>query len=187
MPSDLWRTLREAKDNRDLEYPDCPWVFHKEGKKISNYRDDWEKACVTVGLGEWKLMPRLDPKTGTQIMNQKTGEPRMRKAYRGRLFHDLRRSGVRNLIRAGVSEDVAMKISGHKTRSIFSRYNVTDEEDLREAAKKQEQHLACHIPVTEEGVVGEARRIMRSKPIEKLVPGAGIEPARASAQRILSP
>ena len=54
----------------------------------------------------------------------------------GRIVHDLRRSGIRNIVRAGVSETVAMKVSGHHTASRFRRYNITSDEDLRAVAQR---------------------------------------------------
>ena len=85
----------------------------------TNLRKSWNVACDAVGLGKLVKV-----------------EGKRDKRYTGLIVHDLRRSAVRNLIRAGVPEGVAMAISGHKTRAVFDRYNITSEQDVVEAMRK---------------------------------------------------
>jgi hypothetical protein len=97
-----------------------PWLFHRNGKPIKSFRRSWITACVNAGFGK-----RITDTNGKLI-----------KAVVDRIPHDFRRTAVRNLERAGVPRSAAMKMVGHKTQSIYSRYAIADEGMLKDAALK---------------------------------------------------
>ena len=61
-------------------------------------------------------------------------------------FHDLRRSAIRNMERAGIPRSVAMSISGHRTESVYKRYDIVADADLKAAATKMADYHAQQKP-----------------------------------------
>lgn len=116
----LVEVLREQRERVDAIQRDrdflIPWVFcHDDGRQVAGwYGCAWRSALKAA---------RLDPTM---------------------LFHDLRRSAVRNLVRSGVSEGVAMKLTGHLTPSVFRRYDITSASDLDEAVAKLARFHSGH-------------------------------------------
>lgn len=110
-------------------------IFHRQGANIAYFQRSWRTAAVKAGLGVWAC-----ERCETQGTEKKCPECEAGRTYRGPIFHDTRRSAVRNMVQAGVAPQVAMKISGHKTDSMFRRYSIIVEDDLRKALVQTEKY-----------------------------------------------
>ena len=123
LSGELLDVIERAAEQRRL---DCTHVFHVDGQPIGDVRKAWWRACITAGLG-------------AMVTVETPGGPKRK--YQGVTRHDLRRSAIRNMVRAGIPERVCMALSGHKTRAIFERYNIVSEADLATAADQLHSHL----------------------------------------------
>jgi integrase len=119
--------------------PGCFHVLQREGKPIRRITRAWKTACIRAGLskplrdGVGNFVTKKIKRKGKIV--EKTIE------VPTRIFHDFRRTAVRNSVRLGIPEETAMKISGHKTKAVFARYNISSKRDLKEAAQKQNQNI----------------------------------------------
>jgi integrase len=94
-------------------------------------------------------------------------------------FHDLRHTFVSNARKAGVDRTVIMKLTGHKTLSMFTRYNTVDQADAKDAMEKLEGYFAKTEEPTAAIVLQESKRGQDESPnpLNLLAPRAGLEPA----------
>lgn len=116
-----------------------PHVFHHDGQPIRYMRRAWQSAC--------KRAATVTHENGVQEV--------VRPELLGRLPHDFRRTAVRDLVRASVPERVAMQLTGHRTRSVFDRYNIVNERDLRDGVSKLAAlHAARHVAARRRGTIG---------------------------------
>ena len=172
LTGDLYRVLRTWKMRCDLKWPACLWICHRGGIRLQSLKHSWRKACQAVGLGE-------------MVKDVTKG----RKVWQGKIPHDFRRTAVRNMVRAGVPEKVAMAISGHKTRSVFDRYNIVNENDLENAARSLSAYFEqkkVTLAVTLAELRGESRGAVSRKAVELSAESVelarGIEPPTCGLQ-----
>lgn len=112
---------------------DTDYVFTREdGNHVVDPRQDWYDLCRAAKLGRYVEAKRRNGKTYDK--------------YEGLIIHDFRRSAIRNMKRRGITDTVAMKISGHNTRDVFDRYNITDERDLEQASELIEAGRKVTVP-----------------------------------------
>jgi len=99
---------------------------------------DWRKTTEDLMGATDTIITRVFHRNGQPIKSFRTAwdNARKRLGLLDKRFHDFRRTMTRHLRDAGVDDNTSMKITGHKTRSVFDRYNIRDERDVKNAADK---------------------------------------------------
>lgn len=128
---------------------DAPVFTREDGSPVKDFSKTWADLCVRAGLG--RFICRTCETVGRPCLVCAKAKRKTTYAYQGLIFHDLRRSAVRNLERTGVPRSVAMKITGHRGESVYRRYAIVSPADLAEAVSRLERNrqLAPELtPVT---------------------------------------
>jgi integrase len=127
------RAALPREKNGTVQMPEH--IFHRDGAAVAELRKSWQTAAIAAGLGVM-----ICKKCGEQGPEKYCEKCKRARKYQGKLFHDLRRTAVRNMVKAGVNTQVAKQWSGHKSDSMFERYSILTTDDMREAAKKTEDY-----------------------------------------------
>jgi integrase len=129
------------KEQFAKRHAECRYVcfrMDRNGKsvKIEGFRKARHSPCTKAGLGE--MAPAVDSSDEPVYapLRGPRSKAKQMKTYKGMIFHDLRRTAVRNLAPAGVPEKVAQTITGHRTRSAFDRHHILSNRDVFDARKK---------------------------------------------------
>jgi integrase len=113
-------------------------ITRDDGSPVKDFRQAWWSACIRAGLGRFEC--RDCGSIASEGRKCRTCNSNKNAKYFGLHFHDLRRTGIRNMSRKGIPGKVGMLISGHKTDSVYRRYNIVDMEVLKSATTKIEEH-----------------------------------------------
>ena len=120
---DMVEVLRKQKHIRNEQFPECEHVFF------------WHTEDVTLSHGG----RRSTPGTPIRVFKDTWRKVVTAAGYPTLLFHDLRRTAGRNMTKAGMDQDMRMKISGHKTPSMSTRYNIVVASDVAEEKVRMDE------------------------------------------------